>query len=56
MAANNAILQTIVEEDKRGRVMSYCTMSFLGIAVAVRGSNQPSYTQLTVGRWQSRWP
>jgi MFS family permease len=32
MAANNTILQTIVEEDKRGRVMSFYTMAFLGMA------------------------
>ncbi len=32
MAASNTILQTIVDEDKRGRVMSYYTMAFLGMA------------------------
>lgn len=32
MAASNTILQTIVEEDKRGRVMSFYTMAFLGMA------------------------
>jgi MFS family permease len=32
MAATNTILQTIVEEEKRGRVMSYYTMAFVGIA------------------------
>ncbi len=32
MAASNTILQTIVEEDKRGRVMSYYTMAFVGVA------------------------
>jgi len=32
MAASNTILQTIVEEDKRGRVMSFYTMSFMGMA------------------------
>jgi MFS family permease len=31
-AASNAFLQTIVEEDKRGRLMSIYTMSFLGMA------------------------
>src|SRR6185312_13379392 len=31
MAASNTILQTIVEEDKRGRVMSFYSMSFLGM-------------------------
>ncbi len=32
MAASNTILQTIVEEDKRGRVMSFYSMAFLGMA------------------------
>jgi MFS family permease len=32
MAASNTILQTIVDEDKRGRVMSLYTMAFLGTA------------------------
>ncbi len=32
MAASNTILQTIVEEDKRGRVMSFYSMSFQGMA------------------------
>lgn len=32
MAAGNTILQTIVDEDKRGRVMSFYTMSFIGAA------------------------
>ena len=31
MAACNTILQTITEEDKRGRVMSFYTMSFMGM-------------------------
>jgi MFS family permease len=31
MAASNTILQTIVDEDKRGRVMSYYGMAFLGM-------------------------
>ncbi|HEY0379702.1 MAG TPA: MFS transporter [Pyrinomonadaceae bacterium] len=30
MAASNTVLQTIVEEDKRGRVMSFYTMAFMG--------------------------
>ncbi|MFA6079716.1 MAG: MFS transporter [Candidatus Omnitrophota bacterium] len=32
MAACNTFLQTIVDDDKRGRVMSYYAMSFLGMA------------------------
>lgn len=32
MAASNTILQTIVEEDKRGRVMSLFTVAFIGMA------------------------
>jgi MFS family permease len=32
MASTNTILQTIVDEEKRGRVMSYYTMAFVGMA------------------------
>lgn len=32
MAASNTILQTIVDDDKRGRVMSFYTMAFMGAA------------------------
>ena len=32
MAVSNTILQTIVDEDKRGRVMSFYTMAFMGTA------------------------
>jgi len=32
MASSNTVLQTIVEEDKRGRIMSFYTMSFMGMA------------------------
>jgi MFS family permease len=31
MAANNTLLQTIVDDDKRGRVMSFYGMAFLGM-------------------------
>lgn len=31
MAASSAVLQTIVEESKRGRVMSFYTMAFFGM-------------------------
>lgn len=30
MAASNTVLQTVVDEDKRGRVMSFFTMAFFG--------------------------
>jgi MFS family permease len=32
MAVSNTVLQTIVDEDKRGRVMSFYTMAFMGTA------------------------
>jgi MFS family permease len=32
MAASNTVIQTIVSEDKRGRVMSYYTMAFVGMS------------------------
>lgn len=32
MASSNTILQTIVDDDKRGRVMSFYTMAFVGTA------------------------
>ena len=32
MAASNTIIQTLVPEDRRGRVMSYYTMAFVGMA------------------------
>jgi len=32
MASSNIVLQTIVEEDKRGRVMSFYTMAFMGLS------------------------
>jgi MFS family permease len=30
MASSNTILQTVVDDDKRGRVMSFYTMAFMG--------------------------
>ena len=32
MAASNTVLQTLVDDDKRGRVMSIYTMCFMGLA------------------------
>lgn len=32
MAASNTLLQTIVDDDKRGRVMSFYTVAFMGMA------------------------
>ncbi|MGA3162000.1 MAG: MFS transporter [Terracidiphilus sp.] len=32
MAVSNTVMQTVVNEDKRGRVMSYYTMAFMGMA------------------------
>ena len=32
IASGNTILQTIVDEDKRGRVMSFYTLAFIGAA------------------------
>jgi MFS family permease len=32
MGSSNIILQTVVDEDKRGRVMSFYTMAFMGMA------------------------
>jgi MFS family permease len=32
MAGSNTVIQTLVPEDKRGRVMSYYTMAFMGMA------------------------
>ena len=32
MASSNTILQTVVDDDKRGRIMSFYTMAFMGMA------------------------
>jgi MFS family permease len=32
MAASNTVLQTLVDDDKRGRVMALFSMAFLGVA------------------------
>jgi len=32
MASSNTILQTVVDDDKRGRVMSFYAMAFMGTA------------------------
>jgi MFS family permease len=32
MATSNTILQSVVDNDKRGRVMSFYTMAFMGMA------------------------
>jgi MFS family permease len=32
MASSNTVLQTVVDDDKRGRVMSFYTMEFMGMA------------------------
>ncbi len=32
MAASNTLVQTLVDEDKRGRVMSFFTLAFFGVA------------------------
>jgi MFS family permease len=32
MAGSNTVIQTIVSEEMRGRVMSYYTMAFMGMA------------------------
>jgi MFS family permease len=32
MAASNTVVQTIIEQDKRGRVMAFYSMAFIGIA------------------------
>ncbi len=60
MASSNTILQTIVEEDKRGRVMSFYATAFLGLApgcgaLADRRPAGGGWFALPVGR-RRRWP
>ena len=45
MAASNTIIQTIVEEGKRGRVMSFYTVAFMGMA---------PFGSLLAGAWLAR--
>jgi len=47
MAACNTILQTLVDEDKRGRVMSIYTMCFMGLAPF--GSMAAGYLSTVIG-------
>jgi MFS family permease len=56
MASSNTIIQTIVDDDKRGRVMSFYTMAFMGtapfgslLAGALAKTIGVSYTILTGG-------
>jgi MFS family permease len=56
MASSNTIIQTIVDDDKRGRVMSFYTMAFMGtapfgslLAGALAKTVGVSYTILTGG-------
>ena len=45
LAASNTVIQTLVPEDKRGRVMSYYTMAFIGMA---------PFGALLAGGWRRR--
>ncbi|MDE2028049.1 MAG: MFS transporter, partial [Candidatus Omnitrophica bacterium] len=45
MASSNIMLQTMVEEDKRGRVMSFYTMAFMGLS---------PFGSLLAGFWAAR--
>jgi MFS family permease len=47
MAASNTVIQTLVPEDRRGRVMSYYTMAFVGMAPF--GSLMAGWLAHTVG-------
>jgi MFS family permease len=55
MAASNTMIQTLVPEDKRGRVMSYYTMAFMGMApfgsllAGTMASALPSWTFMLHG-------
>lgn len=47
MAVSNTVIQTIVEDDKRGRVMSFYMMAFMG--VAPMGSLLAGFLASTIG-------
>lgn len=47
MGAGNTILQTVVEEDKRGRIMSFYAMAFMGMATC--GSLLAGYLATHIG-------
>ncbi|MBN1355430.1 MFS transporter [bacterium] len=47
MASSNTILQTIVDDDKRGRIMSFYTLAFMGIAPI--GSLAAGYAASQIG-------
>lgn len=51
MASTNTILQTIVDDEKRGRVMSFYTMSFMGMAPF--GSVLAGYAATRIGAPQT---
>ena len=45
LTASNTILQTLVDEKMRGRVMSYYTMAFVGMAPSRSGGGQATETK-----------
>ena len=51
MASTNTVIQTIVDEEKRGRVMSFYTMAFLGTAPF--GSLLAGWFSTTIGASQT---
>ena len=53
-ASSNTILQTIVDDDKRGRVMSFYAMAFLGVApLGKPAGGQPGQPLLAHRTWCS---